>query len=1255
MLFKKDSKLYSYEVQREAGENVAYVNYLGAPFLPSIARHAEVMARVMDLLISSSNISRIILVQQRNYNYDFEQIKLLSEIAQLYTFLIRQKKILSPERLGSNRQLIAKRHGFMNYFSQLLKQDPVKAYKEIKRELDAEQKEGSYYIFLSGIVELLEKTELIQRIGQGIESREVYSDVFVPDIVPNFAFARLSAELPEDAEMIDQYEIGEDEDKSVVTILKKPNELKYFYHLMPPEYFLNEDFQILLNLARNVLIEHQPKAEEFTDVQRTRQVFLNVARDLLRELAESKKLKVSYGHLNKLARILVRYTIGFGLLEVLLQDDKLQDVVLNAPISLNPIFLRHAEYDECFTNILLSLEDANSWATKFRMLSGRPLDEANPVLDTDLSLEGVRARISVVQKPLSPKGISYAIRRHREFPWTLPLFVQNKMLNSFTAGLFSFLIDGARTMIVAGTRSSGKTSLLGSLMLEMKQKYRMIIIEDSVVGDSKIVVKENGKFRKTNIGEFIDEKIDKKGFIDIDGREKELNSDNVKIFSVDKKGKVILSKPSKFIRHKVNKDIYEVKTTSGRKIKVTADHSLFTLDEKKIIKPIKSKHIKEGSFIAIPLRLPFNNSLKSINLLEYLNKFDKKIFILGDSVNEYFIQNRKTLFSLGYSLGYHKSTIQNWIQKKILPVNVFKKIKCKLNTDELLIKSYRDSTKISSKIVLDKTFSNFIGLWLADGCYDRNSVIISVQEEENRAVVREIARRFNCPIKMHSDGFSLMINSVLLKEIMQKVFELKGNSYTKNIPSWAYNLSNKNMGALLQGFFSGDGCVSDKEIVFSICSKDLIEDIKTLLLRFDIILRSSDLIREDKTINCRIGTTKMIKKFNENIGFLVDSKQERLKKLSSRISTHDTSDIIPLCFEVKEELNEILGKRFNQNDYIVRQNNLGREHLSRLLEFVPEGITNPIDPLREIVKSDIFWDKVKSVKKIKGDGYVYDISVPGCENFICENMIAHNTLELPADYFRKIGYDVLSMKVRSSLSEKSNEMSAEEGIRTSLRLGDSSLIVGEIRSGEAKALYEAMRVGALANVVAGTVHGASPYSVFDRIVNDLDVPVTSFKATDLIAVANPVRTPDGLHFLRRVVQLAEVRKHWVKDPLNEGGFVDLLNYDVEKDELVASDDLINGNSEIIKSVAGSVKGWAGNWDAVYDNILLRGNIKQEIVDIAERLKRKELLEAKFCNISNSIFHNVSEEVTQEIGVPDSTRVFPEWRKKILLEVKRFKE
>jgi len=757
MLFKPGTPLYSYEIVRESGDQIMYINYLGANFVPSIATDAEVMARTIDLLINSPDVSRIVFVQQRNYNYGSKEVFMLKEIADLYIYLTKQEKVLSPSKLSIlNSQYIGQRYNDLNYLLITLKKDPFLCYFELQRLLRQEKinlsmtsselrlDQASYIRLLDKFKSILENTKLIiecrpylSRYSFG--KRDIYHKFFRPDIIPNFTFTRLASSLPEGAKIVHQYEIGSKEDNSIVTILKREQDAKYIYHLMPPEYSLEEDRQELLNLARNVLIEHQPKAEEFIDSEKTRQVFFNVSRDLLRDLSETKKMDLSYDELNKLAKILVRYTIGFGLIEVLLQDKNLQDVVLNAPISLNPIFLRHSKFDECITNIIPSVEDSDSWAAKFRMISGRPLDEANPILDTNLSLGEVNARIAVIQQPLSPNGLAYAIRRHREDPWTLPLFIQNKMLNSFSAGLLSFLIDGSRTMLIAGTRSSGKTSLLGSLMLEIMSKYRIIVVED--------------------------------------------------------------------------------------------------------------------------------------------------------------------------------------------------------------------------------------------------------------------------------------------------------------------------------------------------------------------------------------------------------------------------------------------------------------------------------------------------------------------------------TLELPVESIRKLKYDILRMKVRSSLLKVSAEISADEGIRTSLRLGDSGLIVGEVRSLEAKALYEAMRVGALANVVAGTIHGASPYGVFDRVVNDLEVPVTSFKATDCIIIANPIKSPDGLSSVKRVLQLTEVRKHWIKDPEEEGGFVDLLKYNVEKDNLEPTEELINGDSEIIKNIAAGVKGWSGNWDAVYDNILLRGKIKQELVNISEKLNIPDILEARFNSLSNNMFHEFSREIQEETGLPTSDRVFPLWQKWLKQRIK----
>jgi flagellar protein FlaI len=74
-------------------------------------------------------------------------------------------------------------------------------------------------------------------------------------------------------------------------------------------------------------------------------------------------------------------------------------------------------------------------------------------------------------------------------------------------------------------------------------------------------------------------------------------------------------------------------------------------------------------------------------------------------------------------------------------------------------------------------------------------------------------------------------------------------------------------------------------------------------------------------------------------------------------------------------------------------------------------------------------------------------------------------------------------------------------------------------------------------------------------------------------------------------------------PYAEHGFVDLMKYDAEKDELVPTDALLNGDSDILKSIAGQVKDWAGDWDAVWNNILLRAEIKEHLVKRAEEEKR----------------------------------------------------
>lgn len=756
MLFDKNTGKCEYEVERSGEGKIIKVNCIGCPKFPSIENDPLCMRQTISKLIEIPDAVRIVFSQTHDYDYDFDQTRMLAEIARIYKILAKKREIFSVRLFGAPDypSLVASRFAFIkSIIYRMLPEDPISAYVEIKREIrqakiarDKRENEklikfdDNYINSLNYVLQMLEQTAMITKVkpqlsGFKAGDRQIYSQIFRPTIKPNFMYTKLMANYPEGGEEIGNYMVGDTE----VTVFKLPDSVQFLYHVMPPEFRLPEEKFNLVNSARDIMAEHKPTKEEFVEPERMREAFKHVGTDLIAELAESMKIKLTDEELDELSEILIRYTIGFGLIEILMQDENIQDVTVNSPYGRNPIFIVHGEFGNCVTNIYPTATESESWATKLRLVSGRPLDEANPILDTEIQLPAASIRVASVVNPLNPTGIAFAFRRHRAKPWTFPLFISNRMMNSLAAGLLSFIIDGTRTLLVAGTRSSGKSSFLGSMMVELMRRYRIITIED--------------------------------------------------------------------------------------------------------------------------------------------------------------------------------------------------------------------------------------------------------------------------------------------------------------------------------------------------------------------------------------------------------------------------------------------------------------------------------------------------------------------------------TLELPVPAMRRLGYNIQSLKVSSALGLGQAEVSAENGIRSTLRLGDSSLIIGEVRSSEAKALYEAMRVGAAANIVAGTIHAASPYGVFDRVVNDIGVPPTSFKATDIIIIANPVKSAGGLTRVRRILCITEVRKDWTKDPKDENGFVDLMIYNPVTDELEPTPELINGDSDILKEIAGSVKQWAGKWDAVWDNIQLRAQVKQLLVDYAESAKRPEVLEAEFVVKANDEFHNISEEVLQKTGELDSKKILNQFDRWLRKEIK----
>lgn len=482
-------------IKHNEGKKEMVVNCRNCVYGASVSDYPQCMARTLDKLIEHPDVDTINLEEFYERIYTEKQTTVLKEVAQVLSRL-QSERVWSPSHLGGEgcEKYLSERSDYVtNLVHNLLRTDTVSGYFNLNQEIEKEraryqQGDASYqkcsqpYLkTLMEIKQLLDATTLIKkaniivsRLHKVPTGRTIYRTIFESTIKPTFIRTRLETGAPKGVELVDSYMVGDSE----VEIYKHPERLEYMYYLYPPEYSLGPDQYFLLNKTKEIVSGKKIEGVEFEDPNETRRYFERIYEGTLADLAEQNNIKLEYKDIQKLAKIVARYTVGFGLLETVLSDERVTDVYIDAPIGRYPVYLVHGDYSQCETNIVYTIDEARSMISKFRAISGRPFDESHPVLDMDLDV--LSSRICVIGKPLSPTGISLTFRRHKDTPWTLPQFVDGKMINPLGAGLLSFFIDAQASTIVTGSRGAGKSSFMNALMLEIPQNLRILTQEDTL-------------------------------------------------------------------------------------------------------------------------------------------------------------------------------------------------------------------------------------------------------------------------------------------------------------------------------------------------------------------------------------------------------------------------------------------------------------------------------------------------------------------------------------------------------------------------------------------------------------------------------------------------------------------------------------------------------------------------------------------------------------------------------------------------------
>src|SRR3989344_1816173 len=505
-----------------------------------------------------------------------------------------------------------------------------------------------------------------------------------------------------------------------------------------------------------------------------------------------------------------------------------------------------------------------------------------------------------------------------------------------------------------------------------------MLVGKSLPYDEELIVKDGGMVKRIKIGEIVENKLD------------------VQVLAFDKDKRIRFTKIGDHIKHKLDSKLMEVTTRTGRKIKVTEDHSLFSFVNGKIADIPTNYLIPNESYIVIPknLNLP-REDIKEINLYEHFKKDEdisvSKVWNHLDRAKK-ILGQEKTASILNISKKYLTDTIYKNLTVGIIQFdNLINESKLAIDFNEIMLKFKGSKHNYPTILKINKNFWRLIGIWIAEGDFNRDTVRIHNQNPEIREDIRKICDEYR--FKLSEMETCATINSLFLQKVFKNVLNLQAGSKNKKLPILAFILDKESKANLLKGYFSGDGSIHKVErgkyhIEASTISKNLANDLLYLLLDFGIVATcytKEIKISPNKVYRISILGVNNFEKFRD-IGFIDQKRNARIKEyiLSRKWAR---TDLIPLSGELYELASQ-------QSSAYSTNKSIGKEALKNMLILVDR------DKLKykeywNLVEGDLYLDLVKEIKVIDSEEYVYDISVPGEQNFVggFGGVVAHNSEE----------------------------------------------------------------------------------------------------------------------------------------------------------------------------------------------------------------------------------------------------------------------
>ncbi len=259
-------------------------------------------------------------------------------------------------------------------------------------------------------------------------------------------------------------------DFSYARVIYNNKNSEYIYQAIEPQLTDDEkeNLELIKDSMKRTLDYEWEKLEERDKKEYLVESVESFIRSREMNLSELTKERIMY--------YIVRDFIGYGPVDILMNDDDIEDISCDG--TGIPLFIFHKKYESIKTDILFEDDEVlDSFIIALGQRCGKNISVASPILD-GTTKEGHRVQATYSHE-VTTRGSSFTIRRFKERPFTPVDVIKFHTASPEMIAYLWMMVENGKSLIICGGTACGKTATLNAVTLFIPPGAKIVTMEDT--------------------------------------------------------------------------------------------------------------------------------------------------------------------------------------------------------------------------------------------------------------------------------------------------------------------------------------------------------------------------------------------------------------------------------------------------------------------------------------------------------------------------------------------------------------------------------------------------------------------------------------------------------------------------------------------------------------------------------------------------------------------------------------------------------